>query len=71
MTSRSFARRRVSLTRLRCLPTTGRSLATIVASLRGREGSAVLLKVQDDAGSTVVTVTRKLLARKGNDYEAR
>lgn len=52
--------------------TDGRSLASIVESLRGREGSAVVLKVASSGQSdNQVTVTRKLLARNGHDYQAR
>jgi C-terminal processing protease CtpA/Prc len=50
--------------------TDGQSLARVVESLRGEEGSEVVLRLAGGRGDVVVTVTRRLLARAGDDYRA-
>lgn len=49
--------------------TDGRALASIVAQLRGRPDSEVVLQVTGAAGPSIVTVKRRVLARgAGNTY---
>lgn len=50
----------------------GKPLANVVDALRGRDGTAVVVRVQGTQGSDVtVTLTRQRLTRSGSDYEVK
>jgi C-terminal processing protease CtpA/Prc len=47
----------------------GKTLATVVDALRGKDGSPVVVRVHSTKGNEVtVTLTRQKLARNGSDY---
>lgn len=52
------------------LPTAGRSLADVVARLRGPAGSQVSLVLERGAVRMTVDLTRTAVARAGDDYRA-
>jgi C-terminal processing protease CtpA/Prc len=52
-------------------PTLGRPLASVVAALRGVDGSSVVVKVRGPRGLELVTMVRRPLARGSGGYEVR
>jgi len=51
-------------------PTEKKSLADVVKSLRGDEGTQVLLKIENKTGQTTVAITRRAMTKTGNnDYQ--
>ena len=53
-------------------PTEGRSLASVVDSLRGKDGSQVLVRVASGGASTeVVTLKRRVMRKAAEGYQAR
>lgn len=51
--------------------TAGRSLASVVDMLRGRDGTEVRVAVDNHAGRSVIAVRRRLLAREGDGYRTK
>lgn len=53
--------------------TRDQTLANVIASLRGRDGSEVQVAVQNEAGLSLVTLRRRVLSRTGGarDYRTR
>jgi C-terminal processing protease CtpA/Prc len=51
-------------------PTDGKTLATVVDSLRGKDGTPVVLTVSNAGGTASVTIVRRPLARaNGGEYQ--
>jgi carboxyl-terminal processing protease len=48
--------------------TSGKTLAEVVHSLRGRAGTTVSIRLRGPRGETTTALTRRVLTRKGTNY---